>query len=155
MLEAVNLSLAERPIDGQYVSMIYALWDDRNRTLHLANSGLPRPLHCRAGHSSLINVTGLPMGLFGQATYEDMTLQGAPGDAFIFFSDGILDATSSKGEMFGRVRLEKVADQNLHRTAEELVDAIFTSVCDHAEGVDAFDDQTIVVLKVKGQSNQQ
>jgi sigma-B regulation protein RsbU (phosphoserine phosphatase) len=155
MLEAVNLSLAERPIDGQYVSMIYALWDDRNRTLHLANSGLPRPLHCRAGHASLINVTGLPMGLFGHATYEDMSLQGAPGDAFILFSDGILDATSSKGEMFGRVKLEKVANQNLHRSAEELVDAIFTAACEHAEGVDAFDDQTIVVLKVKGQANQQ
>ncbi len=50
MLEGVNLSLAERPIDGQYVSMIYAIWDDRQRKLHIANSGLPRPIHCRAGH---------------------------------------------------------------------------------------------------------
>jgi len=154
MLEGVNLSLAERPIDGQYVSMIYAIWDDQHGTLHIANSGLPRPLHCRAGHSSLINITGLPMGLFNHATYDELMLQGAPGDAFIFFSDGILDATSSKGEMFGRNRLEKVADQNLHRTAEEMVDAIFTAVCEHAEGVDPFDDQTILVLKVKGTAPQ-
>jgi sigma-B regulation protein RsbU (phosphoserine phosphatase) len=155
MLESVNLSLADRPIDGQYVSMIYAIWDDQQYSLRLANSGLPRPLHCRAGRGSLINATGLPMGLFNHATYDEVAMKGEPGDAFIFFSDGILDATSSKGEMFGRTRLERVADENLGGTAEQLVDAIFTAVCEHAEGVDAFDDQTIVVLKVKGQAAQQ
>src|SRR5215831_13548268 len=49
MLEAINLSLSERPIEGQYVSMIYAVWDDNQQQLQLANSGLPRPIHCRDG----------------------------------------------------------------------------------------------------------
>src|SRR5215475_4174383 len=44
MLEAINLSLSERPIDGQYVSVIYGVWDDNQKTLQLANSGLRRPL---------------------------------------------------------------------------------------------------------------
>ncbi len=149
MLEAVNLSLAERPIDGQYVSMIYAIWDDQQRSLQIANSGLPRPIHCRAGHSTLVNVIGLPIGLFPHAEYDAVTLQAEPGDAFIFFSDGILDATSSKGEMFGRTRLEKVTDQNWQLGAEALVDKLFNAASSHAAGVDAFDDQTIVVLKVK------
>jgi len=153
MLEGINLSLAERPIEGQYVAMIYAIWDDAQRTLHIANSGLPRPLHCRAGHLKMVNVTGLPMGLFNHASYDELSLHGEPGDAFIFFSDGILDATSSRGEMFGRERLEQIADRNSHLSAEELVDRLFTAVSEHAEGVDPFDDQTIVVLKVKGNSS--
>ena len=107
MLEAVNLSLSDRPIAGQYVSMIYGIWDDNQRTLQIANSGLPRPLHCRNGKVEEIQVTGLPIGLFIHATYEQMEVTAKPGDAFILFSDGILDATSSKGEMFGRGRLEK------------------------------------------------
>jgi len=153
MLEAVNLSLAERPIDGQYVSMIYAIWDDQQRTLQITNSGLPRPIHCRGGHCSLVNVVGLPIGLFPHAEYDAVNLQAEPGDAFIFFSDGILDATSSKGEMFGRERLERVADQNLQLGAEALVDKLFKAVSGHAAGVDPFDDQTIVVLKVKEASS--
>ena len=68
--KAINLSLAERPIDGQYISMIYAIWDDQQRQLQIANSGLPRPFHCARASASLINVTGLPMGLFGHAEYE-------------------------------------------------------------------------------------
>jgi phosphoserine phosphatase RsbU/P len=152
MLEAINLSLSERPIEGQYVSMIYALWDDNQRLLQIANSGLPRPLHYHAGKIEAIQATGLPIGLFNNATYDELSLRGHPGDVFLFFSDGILDATSSEGELFGRHRLEKIVRDKAHRSAEELVDTIFTAVSDHAEGVEAFDDQTIVALKVKGTS---
>jgi sigma-B regulation protein RsbU (phosphoserine phosphatase) len=152
MLEAVNLSLSERPIEGQYVSMIYGIWDDNQLTMQLANSGLPRPLFCRNGKVEEIQATGLPIGLFANATYEELTIQGKRGDAFVFFSDGILDATSSKGHMFGRHKLEAMVKENAARSAEELVDAIFKAVSSHAQGVEAFDDQTIVVLKVKGPS---
>jgi sigma-B regulation protein RsbU (phosphoserine phosphatase) len=150
MLEAVNLSLTERPIEAQYISMIYGIWDDNQQTLQLANSGLPRPIHCRGGSVEEIPVTGLPIGLFSSATYEELTVHARRGDVFLFLSDGILDATSSKGEMFGRHRLEDIVKANCASSAEELVDAIFTAVSRHAEGVEAFDDQTIVALKVKG-----
>ncbi len=150
MLEAVNLSLAERPIDGQYVSMIYAIWNDNDRTLQVANSGLPRPLHLRDGKFEEIDVTGLPVGLFHSAEYEERTLRAKPGDVFLFISDGITDATSSKGNMFGRGRLEKVVRKVAEGGADDIAQAIFSAVSDHAKGVDAFDDQTIVVLKVKG-----
>ena len=152
MLEAINLSLAERPIDGQYVSMIYALWDDSQRHLQVANSGLPRPLHLRDRKFTEIPVTGLPIGLFSSATYDESNLRAKPGDVFLFFSDGITDATSSAGNMFGRGRLEKVVLKNADRSADEIAQAIFDAVSEHATGVEAFDDQTIVVLKVKGTS---
>ena len=152
MLEAINLSLYDRPIAGQYVSMIYAVWDDGQRLLQIANSGLPRPLHYHDGKVEEIQVTGLPIGLFGHATYDELNLRGHPGDAFLFFSDGILDATSRDGQMFGRGRLQDLVARNGDRGAEELADAVFTAVSEHAEGVAAFDDQTIVALKVKGSS---
>ena len=152
MLEAINLSLSERPIEGQYVSMIYAIWDDNQRLLQIANSGLPRPIHYHDGKIETIQATGLPIGLFTSATYDQLNLRAHPGDVFLFFSDGILDATSSKGELFGRQRLEKIVRDSAGRSPEELVDAIFTAVSSHAEGVEAFDDQTIVAIKVKGTS---
>jgi len=150
MLEAINLSLAERPIEAQYVSMIFAIWNDGPRTLQVANSGLPRPLHLRDGKLQEIQVTGLPVGLFSTATYEERNLRGKPGDVFLFFSDGITDATSSEGNMFGRGRLERVVLKNADRSADEIAQAIFSAVAEHAKGVETFDDQTIVALKVKG-----
>src|SRR5450755_3152996 len=150
MLEAINLSLSERPIEGQYVSMIYAIWDDNQQTLQVANSGLPRPLHLRNGKFEEIPVTGLPIGLFPNATFEERNLRCKPGDVFLFLSDGITDATSSAGNMFGRGRLEKAVLKSADGSADEIAQAIFSAVSEHAKGVEAFDDQTIVVLKVKG-----
>jgi phosphoserine phosphatase RsbU/P len=150
MLEAINLSLAERPIEGQYVSMIYAVWHDNERSLQVANSGLPRPLHFSDDKFHELPVTGLPVGLFPSVDYDEHTVRAKSGDIFLFFSDGITDATSSKGNMFGRGRLEKVVRKHSHRNADEIAEAIFSAVADHAKNVAAFDDQTIVVLKVKG-----
>ena len=90
--------------------------------------------------------------MFSHATYDELSLHGRTGDVFLFFSDGIIDATSASGELFGRRRLETIVRDNAQRSAEELVDSIFTAVSAHAEGVEAFDDQTIVALKVKGSS---
>ena len=67
MLEAVNLSLAERPIEAQYVSMIYAVWHDNDRKLQVANSGLPGPLRISNGRVEEIPVAGIPLGLFSSS----------------------------------------------------------------------------------------
>ena len=150
MLEAVNLSLSERPIEAQYVSMIYAVWHDDERSLQVANSGLPSPLRISEGRAEEIPVAGIPLGLFATSEYDEHNLRAKPGDFFVFFTDGITDATSSEGKMFGRGRLEKVAIKHAHRSADEIAEAIFRAVSDHAKGMDAFDDLTVVVLKVKG-----
>ena len=126
------------------------VWHDNDRKLQVANSGLPGPLRISNGRVEEIPVAGIPLGLFASAEYEERSLRCKPGDVFLFLTDGITDATSSKGNMFGRGRLEKVAIKNAHRSADEIAQAIFGAVNDHAKGVEAFDDLTIVVLKVKG-----
>ena len=150
MLAAVNYSLSERRIDGQFVSLIYAVWDNENRTLQVANSGLPRPVYCHKGKTQMIEATGLPLGLFDDAEYDEFTFQAEADDVFVFFSDGILDATNKAGELFGRTRLEKVITEGYSNSAESMVKAIFKAAAEHASGVETFDDQTVVAIKVKG-----
>src|SRR5579884_1887896 len=150
MLAAVNYSLAERRIDAQFVSLIYCVWDDNGRTLQVANSGLPRPIFCREGKTQVIEATGLPLGLFDDAEYDEFTIQAEPDDVFVFFSDGILDATNRKGELFGRTRLEKIISDCSSQSAESMVKSIFKAASEHAAGVETFDDQTVVAIKVKG-----
>jgi sigma-B regulation protein RsbU (phosphoserine phosphatase) len=149
MLSAVNLSLGERPIEAQFVSIIYSVWDDDERHLRIANSGLPRPIYWRNGKVEIIEATGLPLGLFENADYDEFGFDAHPGDLFVFFSDGILDARSHNGTLFGRERLEKVVARVGEGSAADVVAEIFTAVNHHAAGVEAFDDQTVVALKVK------
>ncbi len=151
MLRAVNFSLGERRIEGQFVSLIYAVWDDRNRSLQIANSGLPRPLYCHDGKIEVIEATGLPLGLFDDAEYDEFTFKAKPGDMFVFFSDGILDARNKAGDMFGRHRTEAVIAGCADISADCVVKSLFKAVTDHAAGEDAFDDETVVAIRVKGE----
>ena len=150
MLSAVNLSLAERRIEAQFVSIIYALWDDENRTLTVSNSGLPRPIYVHGGKNEVIEATGLPLGLFDEAEYDEFHFRMKPGDMFVFFSDGILDARNSKGELFGRGRTEKVVADCAGQSAACVVDSLFKAVAEHSAGVETFDDQTVVAIRVRG-----
>jgi sigma-B regulation protein RsbU (phosphoserine phosphatase) len=149
MLEAINLSLAERPIEAQYVSIIYAVWDDDQRMLQIANSGLPRPIYCHQGKVERIEATGLPLGLFPSAEYDEFTFRAVPGDVFVFFSDGILDARNQHGNTFGRERAEQIVTRNCNKTADDLVSLIFQEVTTFVGDTEQYDDQSVVAIKVK------
>ena len=148
MLARINTSLAERQIEAQFVCLTYALWAEKSQVLRVSNSGLPRPIYCRDGKLQRIEATGLPLGLFGSAEYDELTFEAGPGDMFVFFSDGLIDARNRKGDMFGRRRIEEIVTANAHRSAEELVDELFGVVGEFSAGEDPYDDQTVVALKV-------
>jgi sigma-B regulation protein RsbU (phosphoserine phosphatase) len=133
--------------------LIYAVWDDTNRTLQVANSGLPRPIYCHGGKLEMIEATGLPLGLFDEAEYDEFTFKAKPGDLFVLFSDGILDARNRAGGLFGRTRLHEIVAGVMDAPAQTVVDEIFKAVAKHSAGGEAFDDQTVVAIRVKGSGN--
>jgi sigma-B regulation protein RsbU (phosphoserine phosphatase) len=149
MLSGVNRALTQRHLDANYVVLCCAVWDDDKKVMCVANSGLPRPIHCRQGHAHMIEATGLPPGMFGDATYDEITIHAAPGDVFVFLSDGIIDSSNARDEQFGRSRVEHVVVKNAGGSAQQIVDAIFDAANEFSAGAPVFDDQTAVVLKVK------
>ncbi len=91
----------------------------------------------------------MPLGLFDDASYDEFRFKMKPGDMFVFFSDGILDARNRKGELFGRGRVEQIIEECAGRSADAVVDSLFTAVAEHSAGVETFDDQTVLAIKVK------
>src|ERR1700691_4280159 len=49
MLAHLNDALHERKLDSQYVTLLFALWNDENQTLQVANAGAVPPIFCRGG----------------------------------------------------------------------------------------------------------
>ena len=148
MLKTLNDALQERRLDSQYVAMLYAVWNDANLTIQIANAGAVQPLFCRDGEVETVHAEGFPLGLFPNVKYEEFSLSTQPGDALIFFSDGIVDAQDSSGDMFGDERLRAVVKKNQHRPASKIADAILGEVGKFQKGKERFDDETVVVLRV-------
>ena len=148
MLEMLNDALQERKLDSQYVALLYAVWNDTNQTLQIANAGAVQPLFCRAGEVETVRAEGFPLGMFPSAKYEEFSLATRPGDSIIFFSDGIVDAQNAAGEMFGDERLIEIVRKWQRKPASQMADAIFGEIAKFQDGMDRFDDETVVVLRV-------
>ncbi|MGD0731028.1 MAG: GAF domain-containing protein [Terracidiphilus sp.] len=149
MLALLNDAVQERKLDSQYVTLLFALWNDESRTLQVANSGAVQPILCRSGQSQTIKAEGFPLGLFPNVTYEEIILDTQPGDAIIFVSDGILDAENAQGEMYGETRLSNLLCSRSGDAALEIADAILDDVTEFQGAQDRFDDETIIVLRVR------
>jgi phosphoserine phosphatase RsbU/P len=148
MLKQLNDSLQERKMDAQYVTMVFAVWNDEKQTLQIANAGAVQPLFCRGGQVETVQAEGFPLGMFKDVSYEEFTLSTRPGDAVIFFSDGIVDAVNDREEMFGDARLTALVTSHIKSSAQEIVDAIYQELSTFQGGVERFDDETVIVLKV-------
>lgn len=149
MLALLNDALQVRRLDSQYVVMLFAVWNDDNQTLQVANSGAVQPIFSRSGESVTVRAEGFPLGMFPSVTYEEFNVATQPGDAVVFVSDGILDAENEKGDMYGEDRLAKLLCNHRERSAEHIAAAILTDVTQFQGSKDRFDDETIIVLKVK------
>jgi sigma-B regulation protein RsbU (phosphoserine phosphatase) len=149
MLASLNEALQERRLDSQYVTMLFAVWNDEDRTLTVANSGAVQPVLCRGGQSTTIRVEGFPLGMFPNTSYDELTMTTQPGDAIVFVSDGILDAENQREEMYGEERLASVLCSHRNQTAAEIAEVILQDVSRFQEGKERFDDETIIVLRVQ------
>jgi sigma-B regulation protein RsbU (phosphoserine phosphatase) len=149
MLAGLNEALQERKLESQFVTMLFAMWNDESRILQVANSGAVQPVFCRAGESSVIKAEGFPLGLFPDATYEALDVTTEPGDVVVFISDGILDAMNDKGEMYGNERLTTLLCSVRSLSALEIADSILADAASFQGGQERFDDETIIVLRVR------
>jgi len=149
MLALLNDALQERKLDSQYVSLLFALWNDADLTLRVSNSGAVQPIVCRQGQSTTVKAEGFPLGLFADVTYDEILVSTHPGDAIVFVSDGILDAENAQGDMYGEDRLAGILCGNRDLPAQEIADAILADVTLFQAGHDRFDDETIIVLRVR------
>jgi sigma-B regulation protein RsbU (phosphoserine phosphatase) len=148
MLQSLNELLLQRRVESRYVALNCAYLDLESRTLEMANAGLTMPVLCRAGEILDVKVEGVPLGLLADIEYETALVKLEPGDVAVFCSDGITDNLNPSREEFGRERLLELIQTNCHLPPSELVERIFEHVSAWAHGRPAYDDQTVVALKV-------
>ena len=87
----------------------------------------------------------MPLGLMTGMAYEEKETVLAPGDSVLLHSDGIVEAHSPTGEMFGFPRLKDAVAR--YPGGGELIDRVLTDLREHT-GPDAEqeDDITMVTL---------
>ncbi len=149
MMKRLNVMFLERKIEGHFITLTYAVWEPKTKTMSLANAGMPLPILVRKGQCRAIRAEGVPLGLLENVEYQQETVNLETGDLLVFFSDGITEAPNLQLEEFGTRRLESVLRQNAHKPPQDIVSQVFKDVRAYEAGRPQRDDQTLVVLHVR------
>jgi len=112
LLKALNRALAGN-LRGGFVTCLCANIAPGG-ALTIANAGHLSP-YCNGEEVSIEN--GLPLGIASEATYEETMVQLEPGDRLTFLSDGVVEAQSPTGELFGFDRTRQISIQSAEHIA--------------------------------------
>lgn len=147
MLESINTILHERQLEEYYLTLCYAVFDLKRRTVTLANSGVPYPVRATADIVEQIESPGVPLGSFYGTTYDEVVLPLGHDDVYVFCSDGASEAMNRKSEEFTSAGIIKVVRASQALTAREIVHNIIEAVEEHRAGAPPNDDTTVVAVK--------
>ncbi len=149
LLKLVNDVLLERRVDAQYVTLTVLQWENATKRLTMANAGAIPPMICHQGEITKLKVEGVPAGLLDDREYEELALTLQPGDVVLLYSDGIQDQMNTTDQEFGRVRVQRVLKKSWGLGVEQIADEMLKELDDFTNGAAAFDDQTLIVMKVR------
>jgi phosphoserine phosphatase RsbU/P len=148
LLKQLNATLCERQIEARYMTMCFATWQASRQKLRVASAGQTQPLLWKDGRCEKLNLTGFPLGLFPDASYDEMGFTLVSGDVLVFYSDGFSESSNAEGQFYGSERLCGVVAANHELPANALADKLLTEIDEFTNHAPLADDRTLIVLKV-------
>jgi phosphoserine phosphatase RsbU/P len=145
---AVNKYLAETIPANRFITLFCAELDTLTGNLVFINAGHNPPLIAHAtGTMEQLAAGGVPLGIMSDFPFREGRTQLHPGDVLVIYSDGVSETQNAAGEEFGPMRLYDVVSRNLNASAAGIRDRIESALTKFAQGTDAGDDITLVIVK--------
>ncbi|HPC31573.1 MAG TPA: SpoIIE family protein phosphatase [Syntrophales bacterium] len=144
-----NRMLAADNETTMFVSVIYAEYDLRSGKMVVANGGHSPPLLCTATGSRLVESEPDPLlGPFPDSFFTEGSFTMAPGEALVFYTDGITEAQTTDGSFYGEKRLVDWFDGQRERHPDRLCLELIKDVQEFCRDAPQYDDITILAFRV-------
>ncbi len=157
VVERVNDLLVKSTDPHMFATFFYGLLDTKKGSFTCTNAGHNPPILLRTdGTIEELTTGGLLLGMLGEQVYQQDTVQLAPGEIIVLYTDGITEAVGPAADeddydaMFGEDALFDVVRRNRHLPASGIKAAILDAVTAHTSGVAQSDDITLVVIRRQG-----
>jgi PAS domain S-box-containing protein len=148
VLEDANNMISDNSREGMFVTLFYGVLDQNSRSLIYANAH-PPPLLMRSFSKAFekLEVTGIALGAFAGAKYEERRVDLASGDVLVLYTDGVNEAENGNFEQYGIERFCSIVRESCHLCAQGILDKILSDISQFCAGQAQFDDITMVVVK--------
>ena len=114
--------------------------------VEICNAGHLPPLVVRGGDVSVIEATGLPIGVFCNEQFSSYRVRLSRGDMLLLYTDGLSEAQNDSGEEYGRERLLRLVGECLTHAPAELVATCVGDLAAFRAGAGT-DDLTIMAVR--------
>lgn len=133
-----------------FVTLFYVRLHGKQKTMQFVDCGHTRSIRCGRDDQSGSFFVGdnLPLGLMARENYKENEVELQDGDVIVIYSDGITEARSPEGEMFGDERLLNVVSSNRHLDCKEILANIYKTTKSFTTSEIFDDDLTCLVLKI-------
>lgn len=144
----LNNALVRELPEDRFTTLAYAVLDPEEGACSISLAGHPTPLLFRAADRSVeaIEATGTILGAFEDQSFGHLTMELAPGDALIAYTDGLLEARNGD-DLYGRSRIEESLKRNAPSDARDLPRLMYEDARSFGR---ITDDTVVLALKAKG-----
>ncbi|HKM67542.1 MAG TPA: PP2C family protein-serine/threonine phosphatase [Candidatus Acidoferrum sp.] len=146
----MNERLLLRGIPGRHTAIQYAVFDPATARMRIVSAGMPGPLVLRGNDSRVLQIAGLPPGLFSSATYDELILQIEPGDSVLFCTDGLTDARNIHDQDFGLDGIQDVCRRHAGESPLDLLGHLFSTIQEFTTECKQWDDMTAAYFHFAG-----
>jgi len=144
----VSRRLYRRTPPAKYATAVLARVELASGRVTLANAGHNPTLVVRAGGDvEQLGATGVPLGLLPESAYREQTLELAPGDLLVLYSDGFVEPSDAGEQEFGLTRFAAALAAGRSRPLAELARAVESAVREFVGGEPDADDRTLVLMR--------
>jgi sigma-B regulation protein RsbU (phosphoserine phosphatase) len=150
VLSRVNDLLIPDTRQGMFVTAVYAVLDQETGEFTYVNAGHNPPLWiCSGEQIEKLTRTGIALGVTYSNPLTQVTLRLKSGESIFLYTDGLTEAFSPKGNLYGESRLMEAIRTNKSPTAEGLLETVETSLKDFISSEPLSDDLTLLVVRRK------
>ncbi len=105
VLRRVNDQLLPDTQSGMFVTAVYGVLDTANGDFTYVNAGHNPPFWVNGNGIEKLTRTAVALGVMEQPNMKERTVSLAEGDTLLLYTDGLTEAFSDAGELFGDSRL--------------------------------------------------
>jgi hypothetical protein len=129
---------------GWFLTIFYAIFDEQSGVLSYCAAGQQGGFLLRGGEVEMLSECDPPVGVLEPFAFERHEVVLQPGDRVVLFTDGVSEARSPAGELFGAERVSRILT-SLPATVSgrELVDRLEQDVLTFTGGV--YTDDTAIL----------
>lgn len=149
LVTGLNHYASAHSLDGRrFTTALIAEYNLTTRRMDYVNAGHNPPILRRSdGALEKLEAGGLPLGIEADTTFESGSVQLAPGDALILYTDGVVEAFNAAGEDFGNERWLAAIRQLPEVSAEETLRTLMRKVDSFVGATRQSDDITCLILR--------